>query len=313
MGRARGANAKMAGAFEVTYGTPPGSGYTRLPFVSSMLGEEQGLIPGDLLGFGREPQDPTPDVINNDGDVVVPVDLRHFGYWLKLFLGAPVTTGAGPYTHTFKSGLVALPSMSIEVGLPEVPSFGMNFGVRGDRMRIALSRRGLLNATLGLIAQGEALETSTDAGTPAELELERFAQATGSILRDGVELGSITAAEFTFSNGYEKVEAIRDDGRIEDADPGQIGLSGSITARFANTVLLTQAAGHSDCELEFGWSLGAGKTLTFTVPRVFLPRPKRPVDGPGGVQVTFAWQAARDGTLGAGLQAVLVNDVAAYA
>ena len=79
MARARGANAIMTAAFETTYGTPPTTGYRKLPFVSSNLGEEQGLIPDDLLGYGRESLPPTRDVINNDGDVVVPVDLRNFG------------------------------------------------------------------------------------------------------------------------------------------------------------------------------------------------------------------------------------------
>jgi hypothetical protein len=34
----------MAAAFETTYGVPPTSGFRKLPFVSSNLGEEQGLI-----------------------------------------------------------------------------------------------------------------------------------------------------------------------------------------------------------------------------------------------------------------------------
>ena len=92
MARARGANAVMALAFETTYGTPPGSGFKKVPFVSSQLGEQQDLIASDLLGYGRDPQQPARDVINNDGDVVVPLDLRNFGYWLKLLFGSPTTT-----------------------------------------------------------------------------------------------------------------------------------------------------------------------------------------------------------------------------
>lgn len=84
MPRARGANAIMSAAYETTYGIAPASGFHKLPFVSSALGDEQNLIPSDLLGYGREPLPPSRDVVNNEGDVVVPVDLRNFGYWLKL-------------------------------------------------------------------------------------------------------------------------------------------------------------------------------------------------------------------------------------
>ena len=58
MGRALGADAKLAGAFETTYGTAPGTGFSNLPFVRSNLGAEQGLIEDDLLGNGREKFDP---------------------------------------------------------------------------------------------------------------------------------------------------------------------------------------------------------------------------------------------------------------
>src|SRR3972149_505937 len=115
MPRARGANASMAAAFELTYGTAPASGYKRLPFVSSALGDEQNLIANDLLGYGREPLPPSRDVVSNEGDVVVPGDLRNFGYWLKLLMGAPTSVdNSGVYTHTFVSGALNLPSMALE-------------------------------------------------------------------------------------------------------------------------------------------------------------------------------------------------------
>ena len=49
MARAQGARALMALAFETTYGTPPASGYTKMPFASTTLGAEQPLQTSERL------------------------------------------------------------------------------------------------------------------------------------------------------------------------------------------------------------------------------------------------------------------------
>lgn len=418
--RARGANARLHGKFETTYATPPAGNYNQFPFVSCNLGPEQGLIESDLLGQGRESLDPTLDVVNNDGDLVVPVDARAFGHWLRLLLGDPVSaagaaaTGSitfstqpaadstitingvvftfkasgatgnqinigatlsdtidaivtalnasvstavddatysktgttiltvthdaaglggnaftlaagagsngtvsgatltgGTQAHTFTSGEDSLPSISLEVALPDVPSYEMNYGARGNTMRIELTRRGLLNATIGLIAKGaNDVAVTSGAGTPVAIEVARFAQATGEITQDGVQLGSVVGATLAYSNNLDKVETIAPDGEIEDADPGMSTASGSLTVRFKDHVLMDKATGRDPVELTFGWTF-EDFSLLFTLERVFLPRPKRPITGPNGVQATFDWQGS--GAAGNVLTAELTNDVASYA
>ncbi len=119
MARAQGARAQMALAFETTYGTPPASGYTKMPFASTTLGAEQPLQTSELLGYGRDPQAPIKDAVTADGNVVVPIDTEAFGFWLKAAFGSPTTTGAeAPYTHEFRSGNWTLPSFSVETGMP---------------------------------------------------------------------------------------------------------------------------------------------------------------------------------------------------
>lgn len=416
--RARGANARLRALFESVYGTPPGDNYIQLPFVSSNLGAEQGLIESDLLGQGREGLDPTLDVVNNDGDVVVPVDVRAFGHWLTLYMGEPVSAGVdaatgsitftaqpavastitingtvftfrasgavgneinigvslaatltaaavvlnasvvagvatatyaatatkinvtydtaglggnaftlaagapsngtvsgatlsgGTVGHTFISGEDDLPSMSIETGLEDISEFEMNYGARGNTLKIDLSRRGLLNATLGLVAKGSTTAVTTAAGTPTEVDVLRFAQATGSIEQDGVALGHVVSASIMYSNNLDKVETIRPDGEIEDADPAMSTGGGNITVRFADTVLLDKATSRTPVEISAGWSFG-DHSLTFTYERVFLPRSKRPITGPGGIQASFDFQAS--GADGTTCSVLLVNDVASYA
>lgn len=313
MARAQGARAQMASAFEATYGTPPAGGFSRMPFVSCGLGSEQGLIESDLLGQGRDPAEPSRDVINVDGDIVVPVELRAFGRWLRLLLGDPTTTNnLGVYTHEFRSGSWDLPSMAVEIGMPEVPYYAMVAGVRADRMTIRMQRSGHVNATIACVAQGEDTDSASAAGSLTDIAIERFSQFQGSIERDGIALGNVVSAELVYANNLDRIETIRPDGKIDGADPSIAAMSGTIEVRFADTTLLDLAIAGTPVELSFAYEIGAAKKITFDVHRVFLPKPKLAVQGPAGVQASFAWQAAKDASPARMCTVTLINDVASY-
>ena len=313
MARAHGARAQMALAFETVYGTPPVSGYTRMPFATSTLGADQPLLDSELLGYGRDPLAPIKDALDADGDVVVPIDARAFGFWLKGAFGQPTTTeDDGEFTHVFQSGSWTLPSMAIEVGMPEVPSFAMYPGCRVDQLSFTMQRAGLLTATARLIPQGETLATSAQTGSLAPVELQRFGHFNGSITRAGSALGNVVTAEVTYQNNLDRIETIRADGLIDGADPGMARLMGRIDVRFADTTLLTQAIDGDSTELEFGWALPSGESLTIAAHAVYLPRPRREINGPQGVQASFEWQAALDPITGRMATVTLVNDRNAY-
>ncbi len=111
MARAHGARAQMALAFETVYGTPPASGLSAdaLRPHHARLGTAAART-RELLGYGRDPLAPIKDAVTADGEVVVPIDVEAFGFWLKAAFGAPTTTGTTPKTHTFQSGNWTLPS-----------------------------------------------------------------------------------------------------------------------------------------------------------------------------------------------------------
>ncbi len=313
MTRAYGANAQLLGKFETVYGTPPAGNFIKFPFVSSQLGSEQGLIASNLLGQGRDPAQPMRDVIKVDGDIVVPVDLRNFGHWLKALLGAPVTTGAGPYVHTFTSGAATLPSLALEVGMPEVPAYFTNAGVRVNSMQLTFAQSGAADATLACIAQGETRAAVSGGGVPTTAALTRFNQFQGSIKKDGVSLGNVTGAQATYTNNLETITTIRADGKIDGADPTIAALTGTLDTRFADTTLIDAATSNTPVELEFGYVIDADSSLLFTAHEVYLPKPKLGLSGPAGVQANFNWQSAKSVTAGCMLTVTLKNDVETYA
>lgn len=312
MARAQGARAQMALAFETTYGTPPASGFTRMPFASTTLGAEQPLLASELLGYGRDPLAPIKDAVTADGDVVIPIDAASIGFWLKAAFGAPTTSGTTTKTHTFQSGNWSLPSFAIETGMPEVPRYAMYAGCKLDSLSWQMGRSGLLTATARIIAQGETTATASVAGTLADLALTRFGHFNGSIKRNGQAIGNVVTADITYANNLDRVETIRADGKIEGADPSIAALTGNIVVRFADQTLVSQAINGEACTLEFEYAVAGGVALKLTAHAVYLPRPRVEIAGPQGVQATFDWQAALAADPGRMCTVVLTNTVAGY-
>lgn len=187
----------------------------------------------------------------------------------------------------------------------------MMYGMCANTMRIGLARSGMLNLAIDMIGQGEVdPTTSSAAGTLASLAGPRFAQATGAISLDGTALGNVVDANLSFTNSLDPVEVIRSDGRIGGVDPGVTRSSGEIKVRFDSQTLLNKARNKTPVALTFGWTNGT-HTLLFSLPRVYLPKPKREVPGSKGILAVFNWQAS--GQNAPKLTATLTNDVVSYA
>ncbi len=271
MARAYGANASLLAAFEPTYGNTPTGDFGKIPFVSTTLGSEQGLIANDLIGLGRDPSAPIRDVIKVEGDIVIPIDLRNIGMWLKALLGNPVSVGDTAHTHTFVSGNSGLPSLSLETGLPDIPAYFLASGVMANSLQVKFARSGAADATLGLIAQGEVKRTASADATPTTLPITRFNQFQGSIKKNGQALGNVVAAQWPYSNNLARLETIRSDGKIEGADPTVASLTGNLEVRFADTELIDAATNNTPLELTFSYVIDATKSLTFIAHEVYLP------------------------------------------
>ncbi len=313
MARAYGWNARLLLAFEATYGTAPAAGaFHLLPFVSSELDSSQGLIESNVLGLGRDPTQPYQDVINVDGDITIPLDMRNIGQWLKAVFGSPITTGVGPYTHAFKSGATTLPSLSIETGLPDIPDFPLFTGVRANSIALNFQRSGEAQATVSLIGQAETAQVATIDAAPQEATFTRISQFQGSIKQGGSLLGNVTSASLTYSNNLEKVETIRDDGKIEAVDPGVAALSGAVSVRYADTTLMDAARAGTPVDLEMAYTIDANNSLIIECFEVYLPKPKRSISGPGGVEASYDFQGAKDALEGCMVKVTLTNDVVSY-
>ena len=323
--RAYGADCVLLAAFEASYGLAPANGYTRLSFKECSLGAERPLGYDPLLGQGRDAQDPYYEAVKDEGDIGVPLDVRALGFWLKGLFGAPATAdnGDGTFDHVFTSG-GTLPSLALEIGHAKLaaPKFFRHAGAKLDKLSFDMARSGAANASIRVIAQGETEIASTIDATPVSFPLKRFSQGSGTIRVGGGQLANVVGGKLSFSNNLERVETIRADGLIDGVDETEATAEGSVDIRFGTDTTLTAAiATESPVEMEYGFIIpaaGGGNSttsafgLTFHLPRVFLPKKKQEIKGPGGIQASYDWRAARDPVAGYLLRVTLVNDVAGY-
>lgn len=309
--RSYGSHTTLCAIKEEAYGTKPTGNWEKFSFISSDLSSEQGLVSSELLGNGREPGTPFRDVIKDEGNIVVPIEARDFGRWLQFLLGDPVTKVVESkddkqkiYTHTFTSGAATLPSFSLEIGHTNIPAYFVHTGCMLNSMALNFQRSGVASSTLSIIAQAENRYTITQGGKVTSRDYKPFSQFSGKITRNGAPLANVTGAEFTYSNGMEAVQTIRSDGLIESVDPTTISIAGNIEARFGDTVLLDDAISGTPVELEMGYTAD-NFSLIWTFHEVYLPRPKIPISGPGGVQTTFNWQGAMSRKLAKSITVVI--------
>src|SRR5512134_1964776 len=317
--RATGADARLIGITEVTYGTAPTDGYFGLPFKSTDLDKETPIGDDPLLGQGRAAQGAYYDRPSVSGGFEIPLDIQSAGFWLHGLLGAPTTTGTNPYTHVFTAG-GATPSKTLEVGHAQLatPSYRRYLGVNLNDFSFTLSPRGVASARINVVAQSRVIAaTSIDASPATTYVVTRFSQGMGSIKVGGTQVAYVTAGEFNFTNSPDVVETIRADGLIDGVDMGQAKPSGSMTVRLSDhatqTTLQTAFDNQAPVVLQYGFTHSGGWSLMFDMPRVLLAAPKAPITGPGGVEQQIAWQAENDSTAGYGLRATLVNNIASYA
>ena len=95
-------------------------------------------------------------------------------------------------------------------------------------------------------------------------------------------------------------------------DPGVAALTGNIAVRYADNTLMNTARSGVPIDLQLAYKIDADRQLIIECHEVYLPKPKRSISGPSGIEASYDFQGAKDAVLGHMVTVTLVNDVEAY-
>ena len=327
MGNATGALSRIIALTESTYNTTPGSPDARIVPVQTfgLAANEDRADDPTLSGFRGKTRS-VADRRNVAGNVTISLAPESIGFWLAHLIGAPTTTGAGPYSHSYAvdpNGSGALPAgMEFEVDYgPNISTPGRYIlykGVRINQAQFQLPNSGFPSAQIDLLgADYDADGTVSVDATPTDTGHSAWsAKQIVLEIDDGATEVCFDSLNVTLGNDLDADLWCVGNGGVRHALPeGFFIASGEGVQHFDSPALMNKALADLDAKIKITLSRGDGlgtagnESLVITIPNVVLTANTPPIDGPKGLKVNMAFTAHRT-TGEIGVTAVLKNALA---
>ena len=311
MAQLQGSSVEAVIGFESAYGVTDTTGF-QIPFApTSNSSTTQAINSSSVITGSASPSQPFLGFKDGVVSFTVPVDDKAFAYLLKGLFGAPVTTGAGPYLHTYKIG-TTIPSMSIEINHSDAAGglFYLTTGIGLNTLSLSLGGDGELLATIEGIAKDTAKATTTAFTTLV------------TDVTDGIKFGQFTAAitgassvktfDLNYGNNVDADTYIIDGTGSRGGIPkGIADVGGTFTTLFEDDSIFASSRAFTDFPLDITMTSGAS-ILKFDMEETKLDAVSNPeIAGAAGLIGTFNFQAfLASGANATALQVELTNGIA---
>ena len=312
---AMGGNGQLAIDFESAFGTTPTTpAGKKMPFNKAGISGKQNMVDSNTITGVRSAAAPAFGNIDVSGNMVVPLTVRDFGFWLKACFGAPTTTGTeAPYSHLFKVGST-MPSMVIEQGFKDIGQYFLYNGCKVSKLGLEFGGDGELTASLDIMGAKETLGAASFDATLDTVVFDRFSNFQAAILEGGSAIATCTSCSLDVDFGLDgDTYCIGGSGFRSAIAEGQVSVSGNIKAMFQDATLLNKAINGTESSLQITLTNGT-YSLAIAVPELVYERSTPGIDGPKGVYVELPFRGyLQNGSAASIITATLVNDVTSYA
>ncbi len=304
--------------YETSFGVAPSTkAPVILPINSFGLTVSRNKNSAQTLRGRRDPDMPFDGNVETSGDLVVPVDVRSFGYWLKLLFGDPTTTGSGTaYTHVFTPADES-PSAVLQCSYGTSPAaFGHFPGCKISSLQLTAGGDEELTATLSMVGKMATFDTTNyDTGDDAEaVVLKRLSNFQASLKKDNQTFAVCTGFDINIDNGLDTdTRTLGTAGELYDIPEGIMSVTGNVTCLFTSLALLNDAKASNEMSLELSFAIDASNSLSILLPEVQIQYQGPTVEGPTGIRTQYPFVAYyNDSVKNTVVEVTLKNDVDAY-
>ncbi len=280
------------------------------------------------LEFGRDPQraeDPTiqntPLAVKKDcGDAVFGGSLKSIlclndiGQWLTLLWGTPVTTGAGPYVHTWTLGMAARPSALLELGYINASKYPRWLGAMLNTLSWDIKEADQ-SISMEFLAGEEVTPEPTAAfdAAPTSYAKNRACSKGGEVydVQGASTLGRVSKASIKIGNDFEGQNVADGKEGFGEILLGQPTIDGSVTVLFDDgTNIFDYGRDHTSKPMTLiSRNDDDSASLKLVLPAVEFDEAKHKISTSKGLLVDTNWRAHADTTAPT---LVLTNGISGY-
>lgn len=298
--------------FETSFGVPSTIGY-KVPFIPSLdAGTDQAINSSGVITGSASPSEPFLGFKDGKVSGTIIVDTKSFPLFMKGFFGDPVTTGVGPYVHTFSIDNT-MPTMFFEVNHSDASGglFYTTVGVGLNTFSVSFAGDDELSVSIEGVAKDTIKGTTT--------------VATGSItdMTDGVKFSKfqagltgltedISAFDISYSNNIDSSVYIIDGTGSRGAVPKGISdINGSLEALFEDDALYLKARSFDTVDLKATLTNGTNIVEFHMEETKLNAKTNAMIDSPIGLKCPFSYQAfLKSGVNNTALQVKITSDEA---
>ncbi|MBK8872365.1 MAG: hypothetical protein IPN19_15365 [Elusimicrobia bacterium] len=290
---------------EVTYKSSSGvTSGRKAYFTECGLVASRNLLQPNTISGDRSRALPLIGNLDVSGSLNIEVSPEQVGFYLRHAIGAPTTTGADPYVHTFRPGTLPVGLIVEKNWVPagltgKVEHF---LGCRIGQATFDIPTEGPCTLNMSLQGANYAIASAPLDAAQQDAGHTGFASSDCTVLVGGASTTCVKQASIAIDNTLDGDRyCIGGGGVRKDIPEGFAEVTGSITALFEAFTLVDAAMAGTDTTLELLMSRGDGlgsagnESLSIKLDHARLALASPAISSPGGVEVTFEFTGYKSG------------------
>ena len=285
-----------------------------------MLSEDVGVMKPPLISQSMrgifEEGDHYQGANMNDGSINAEINPITIGALFKAIMGAPATSGVGPYVHIFKPKTVdwddksANPPVTLTYNMADAGSSSMFYDMNASAMELNIANGEFLTANFTFV--GGSFKQIADKASSYPVDKE-FTWDGASMSIGGTAISDIMQLNVKLDDALEAKHTLNNSlvpSRIKRTGFRMLTVGGTLL--FSDQVEYQAFLAQSERNLTVNFVNSASDAVELIVPLMRYTEFKPKSDGPGEVEVAFTGKGVWSSTSATLFQVTLTNDQAAY-